>query len=120
QQFISEGHMYVCTCTAEDFRELRVSMGNCPCRDNTNTDNLTKWEKMNNTVGGFSEGEAVVRVRTSMDNKNPALRDWPALRIQTAPHPKVGNKYRVWPLLDFQSAVEDHEKASLTSSAARI
>ena len=110
QQFISEGHMYVCTCSAEDFRELRVSMKNCPCRDNSNSDNLTKWEKMNDAVDGFSEGEAVVRVRTSMDNKNPALRDWPALRIQTAPHPKVGDTYRVWPLLDFQSAVEDHEQ----------
>ena len=110
QQFISEGHMYVCTCTAEDFRGFRVSMQDCPCRDNSNSDNLAKWKEMNDTGGGFSEGDAVVRVRTSMDNNNPALRDWPALRIQTAPHPKVGNKYRVWPLLDFQSAVEDHEQ----------
>ena len=110
QQFISEGHMYVCTCTAEDFREFRVSMQDCPCRNNSNSDNLAKWMQMNDSEGGFSEGDAVVRVRTSMDKKNPALRDWPALRIQTAPHPKVGDKYRVWPLLDFQSAVEDHEQ----------
>jgi glutamyl-tRNA synthetase len=39
---------------------------------------------------------------------NPALRDWPALRIQHANHPLVGDRYKVWPLLDFQSAVEDH------------
>ena len=48
-----------------------------------------------------------------MTLKNPALRDWPALRIQDTianPHPRenIGSKYRVWPLLDFQSAVEDH------------
>ena len=110
QQFISEGHMYVCTCTAEDFREFRESMQDCPCRNNSNSDSLAKWKEMNDTGGVFSEGDAVVRVRTSMDKKNPALRDWPALRIQTAPHPKVGDKYRVWPLLDFQSAVEDHEQ----------
>ena len=36
------------------------------------------------------------------------MRDWPAARIQTNPHPRVGNAWRVWPLLDFQSAVEDH------------
>jgi glutamyl-tRNA synthetase len=63
--------------------------------------------------GTFKPGDAVVRVKTGMDLKNPALRDWPALRMQdteTNPHPrkKIGSKYRVWPLLDFQSAVEDH------------
>ena len=47
-----------------------------------------------------------------MKLKNPALRDWPALRIQDTqknPHPRseIGSIYRVWPLLDFQSAVED-------------
>jgi glutamyl-tRNA synthetase len=63
--------------------------------------------------GTFVPGDAVVRVKTAMDLKNPALRDWPALRIQNTaehPHPRpgIGSKYRVWPLLDFQSAVEDH------------
>jgi Glutamyl- and glutaminyl-tRNA synthetases len=43
-----------------------------------------------------------------MDLPNPALRDWPALRIQHSPHPIVGDTYKVWPLLDFQSAIEDH------------
>ena len=61
----------------------------------------------------FNPGDAVVRVRTDMSLKNPALRDWPALRIQDTeknPHPRteIGSKYTVWPLLDFQSAVEDH------------
>ena len=63
--------------------------------------------------GTYKPGDAVVRVKTEMDLKNPALRDWPALRIQdtkTHPHPRpeVGSTYTVWPLLDFQSAVEDH------------
>ena len=49
-----------------------------------------------------SEGE------DCLDLPNPALRDWPALRIQHTPHPIVGDKYKVWPLLDFQSAIEDH------------
>ena len=59
---------------------------------------------------GFLEGGAVVRVRTDMTLPNPALRDWPALRIQHSPHPIVGDRYKVWPLLDFQSAIEDHEQ----------
>ncbi|HQE97907.1 MAG TPA: glutamate--tRNA ligase family protein, partial [Methanothrix sp.] len=56
----------------------------------------------------IAEGEAVLRVKTDMHHKDPAIRDWPAFRIVTAPHPLVGDKYRVWPLLDFESAVEDH------------
>ena len=63
--------------------------------------------------GAYKPGEAVVRVKTGMDQRNPALRDWPALRLQdtvTNPHPRpeVASKHQVWPLLDFQSAIEDH------------
>jgi glutamyl-tRNA synthetase len=98
---------YVCNCSSEKFKEHRVGMTNCPCRENTTEVNLQKWKLMNEE-DGYSPGDAVVRVKTDMTLKNPALRDWPALRIQTNAHPRVGNKWRVWPLLDFQSAVEDH------------
>lgn len=108
KQFIADDYMYVCTCTADEFKQLRTDQQECPCRANSTLKNSDLWDQMNDTKGRFNEGDAVVRVRTGMDHKNPALRDWPALRIQRAPHPKVGEKYRVWPLLDFQSAVEDH------------
>ena len=108
KQFIADDYMYVCTCTADEFKQLRNDQQECPCRANSTLKNSDLWDQMNDTEGRFNEGDAVVRVRTGMDHKNPALRDWPALRIQRAPHPKVGEKYRVWPLLDFQSAVEDH------------
>ena len=102
---------YVCQCSADEFREFRVSKTNCPCRDNDVKLNVELWNKM--LDGTFVPGDAVVRVKTDMTLKNPALRDWPALRIQDTtknPHPRkeIGSKYRVWPLLDFQSAVEDY------------
>ena len=102
---------YVCQCSAEDFREFRVNKTNCPCRDNDVQLNQKLWSKM--LDGTFQPGDAVVRVKTDMSLKNPALRDWPALRIQDTvanphPRPEIGSKYRVWPLLDFQSAVEDY------------
>ena len=106
-KMIKGGFGYVCTCSAESFREFRVSKQECPCRDNSVDENMERWEKMNDPEG-FQPGEAVVRVKTDMSLKNPALRDWPALRIQTNPHPRVGSKWRVWPLLDFQSAIEDY------------
>ncbi len=108
---LNGGFGYVCQCSAEEFREFRVSKTNCPCRANNIPQNIDLWNKM--LDGTFVPGDAIVRVKTDMTLKNPALRDWPALRIQDTvknPHPRkaIGSKYRVWPLLDFQSAVEDH------------
>ena len=110
-EMLEQGFGYVCRCTAEAFKEFRISKTNCPCRSQSVPDNLVLWKRMLN--GKFKPGEAVVRVKTDMKLKNPALRDWPALRIQdtaTHPHPRpeIGSKHVVWPLLDFQSAVEDH------------
>ena len=106
EKMLVGGFGYVCECTADDFREFRASKITCQCRKKTVQHNLDDWSKMNS--GEIEEGGAVVRVKTGMDLPNPALRDWPALRIQHSPHPIVGDMYKVWPLLDFQSAIEDH------------
>jgi len=58
--------------------------------------------------GGFAEGEAVVRLKTRMDDKNPVLRDPPLLRIIDTPHPRTGTKYRVYPLYNYANTIEDH------------
>jgi glutamyl-tRNA synthetase len=61
--------------------------------------------------GGYVEGEAVVRVKTDLSHPNPAVRDWPALRIidnEKYPHPRVGSKYRVWPLYNLAAGLDDH------------
>lgn len=111
EKMLDGGFGYVCQCSAEEFRQLRVDKTECPCRNHDSNYNLELWNKMLDST--FNPGDAVVRVKTGMDLKNPALRDWPALRIQDTkahPHPRkeIGSKYRVWPLLDFQSAVEDY------------
>ncbi len=61
--------------------------------------------------GGYVEGSAVVRVKTDLNHPNPAVRDWPALRIidpEKYPHPRVGSKYRVWPLYNLAAGLDDH------------
>jgi glutamyl-tRNA synthetase len=110
ERMLSEGFGYICQCPAEDFRTFRETKQDCPCRDKSVDLNVEGWNMM--LDGTYNPGDAVVRVKTDMELKNPALRDWPALRIQDTeknPHPRpgIGSKYRVWPLLDFQSAVED-------------
>tara|TARA_Y100000589_G_scaffold332245_1_gene390726 strand:+ start:12892 stop:14595 length:1704 start_codon:yes stop_codon:yes gene_type:complete len=111
EKMLNEGFGYVCKCSAEAFRAFRESKSNCPCRDKSVEENMRDWNKM--LDGTYKPGDAVVRVKTDMTLKNPALRDWPALRMQDTiqnPHPRptIASTYKVWPLLDFQSAVEDH------------
>ncbi|MDG1525548.1 MAG: glutamate--tRNA ligase [Candidatus Thalassarchaeaceae archaeon] len=106
EKTLAENHAYVCECTGDAFKEFRISKTECPCRNRSTEDNLSLWEKMND--GSIQPGGAVIRIKTDMTLANPALRDWPALRIQHANHPMVADRYKVWPLLDFQSAVEDH------------
>jgi glutamyl-tRNA synthetase len=70
---------------------------------------LERWKNM--LTGGYAEGGAVVRVKTDLNHPNPAVRDWPALRIIDAekyPHPRVGKKYRVWPLYNMAAGLDDH------------
>ncbi|BAA30798.1 glutamate--tRNA ligase [Pyrococcus horikoshii] len=108
EELIKMGKAYVCTCPPEKFRELRDKGIPCPHRDEPVEVQLERWKKMLN--GEYKEGEAVVRIKTDLNHPNPAVRDWPALRIIDNPnHPRTGNKYRVWPLYNFASAIDDHE-----------
>jgi len=109
EKILKSGHAYVCTCKRENFQE-KVRIGqSCPCRNLMPNENLLRWNRMLN--GTYGEGEAVVRIKTDLDHPNPAVRDWPALRIidtKTCPHPRVGSKYRVWPLYNFACGIDDH------------
>ena len=106
EELILAGGAYVCSCEQAAFKELKDKSIFCPHRDQSPEEAMSLWKKM--LSGELQEGQAVLRVRTDMSHKDPAIRDWAAFRIVTAPHPMVGSKYRAWPLLDFESAVEDH------------
>jgi len=58
---------------------------------------------------GFKGGEAVLRFKSGMKDKNPAMRDFPLARINLTKHPRQGNKYRVWPLMNLAVSVDDIE-----------
>lgn len=100
--------LYVCECEGDAFRALKEKAEPCPHRGRSIEENLAQWRRM--LDGDFRRGGAVVRVKTDIAHRDPALRDWVAFRIAEEPHPRVGDKYRVWPLLDFQSAVDDHDE----------
>jgi len=106
-RLLDMGKSYVCTCSADDFREFSKKKLACPCRDNSNEENIKKWHDM---FDKYQEGEAVVRLKTDMQHKNPAMRDFPLFRINDSPHPRFEKKYRVWPLMNFSVTVDDHEE----------
>jgi glutamyl-tRNA synthetase len=109
EKLLTGGDAYVCTCTKEKFRKLVLAKKACPDRDLPPSEQLTRWKCM--LDGAYKEGEAVVRVKTDLNHPNPAVRDWPAFRIinpKRYPHPRVGSKYRVWPLYNFSAGVDDH------------
>lgn len=109
EKLLKAGNAYVCTCDSEEFRRELLAHEACPCRGLPPEEQLVRWRKM--LDGDFKEGEAVVRVKTDLDHPNPAVRDWPALRIidpEKHPHPRVGRKYRVWPLYNLACGVDDH------------
>ncbi len=86
-QLIVKGGAYMCTCPGDEFKKLKDSSQGCPHRDATVQENLDLWEKMPQT----SEGEMVLRVKTDIKHKNPAIRDWVAMRVVEEEHPRLGS-----------------------------
>ena len=109
EKLIREGDAYVCECSPEEFRKKILAKESCPCRNLSAKVQLDRWKGMLN--GAYAEGQAVVRVKTDLEHLNPAVRDWPALRIidtKKYPHPRVGSKYIVWPLYNLAAGIDDH------------
>ena len=106
RQLLEMEAAYVCTCPAEELRELRAAGKACPHRDVVPPVHLDMWDRM--LDGNYGPGEASVVVKTDLGDPNPALRDFVALRISDEPHPKTGDRYRVYPLYNFSVALDDH------------
>jgi glutamyl-tRNA synthetase len=109
ERLIRDGNAYVCECPPEEFKKKTLAKEPCPCRILSTAENLERWNRM--LSGGYTEGQAVVRVKTELEHPNPAVRDWPALRIidtKKYPHPRVGSKYIVWPLYNLAAGLDDH------------
>ncbi|MFX1309908.1 MAG: glutamate--tRNA ligase [Promethearchaeota archaeon] len=107
EKLINDNIAYVCFCPADEFREkYKKRKKACPHRNQSIEKNLEEWKAMLNKE--YHEGQAVVRLKTGMDQKDPALRDQIIMRISEAEHPRVGNKYIVWPMLEYSWAIDDY------------
>lgn len=108
RRLIDLGKAYVCTCEAEQMREFKEQSRACPHHDQTPEEAHELFSKM--LSHHFSEGEAVLVVKTDLHHPNPAVRDFVGLRIvDSVPHPRTGTRYTVYPMMNLSVAVDDHE-----------
>lgn len=107
RRVIERGAAYVCTCPSETLRANRAVGRACPERGQTVGDALDGWERM--LGGAYAPGEAVLRLKTDLADPDPAFRDRVLFRLSDLDHPRVGRRYRVWPMLEFSWAVDDVE-----------
>ncbi len=104
EQLIKLGNAYVCNCPQEKFKALVDKSKACLCRSLKIEENMKRWLKM------FKDAEnCFLRIKTDLNDKNPAIRDWPAFRISDEEHPRKGKEFRVWPLMNFSVAIDDYE-----------
>ena len=106
ERLLEMGKAYICTCDPEKYKELINKSQACPCRKLSVEEQEQRWKNM---FEKYKQGEAVARIKTDITHKNPAMRDWPAFRINESKHPKQGKKYRVWRLMNMAVVSDDIE-----------
>ncbi|MGC9123305.1 MAG: glutamate--tRNA ligase [Thermoplasmata archaeon] len=102
------GKAYITLCDEKEWRSLKAKQKPCPDRDIDPSIHLERWEKM--LSGEYEERQAVYVIKTDLSHPNPAIRDWAAFRIIKKPkHPRTGDKFIVYPLMNFSVAIDDHD-----------
>ena len=104
EELIKLEKAYVCSCPQEVLGKNREQGVECSCRQLPEKEQKIRWKKMFKA----KQGDFVVRLKTNMQDSNPAFRDRVLFKISDAEHPRVGKKYRVWPTLEMSWAVDDH------------
>ncbi|MEM2713962.1 MAG: glutamate--tRNA ligase family protein [Candidatus Pacearchaeota archaeon] len=87
EKLIELGQAYVCFCDAETLRKNREKGIECEHRAFSVEKNLAEWKAM--LEGKYKEGEAVLRLKTSMKHPNPAFRDRVLFRLSSKLHPRL-------------------------------
>lgn len=106
RKLIQAGHMYVCECPQDQFKQSKLASVACPHRDVSVEKTLEKFEGM--ISGKYAHGKASAVIKTDLNHPNPSIRDWIAFRVREEVHPLTGKTYFAYPLMNFSVAVDDH------------
>ena len=106
RKLLVAGKAYACSCSVEVMKEMRMHGEACKHSEQKPEENGLIFTEM---LGGkFEEGDTVIRFRGDMKSDNTALRDPTILRIKLDKHYRQGTKYKVWPLYDFNTPINDY------------
>lgn len=105
KQLIEQGDAYVCEQDPEVFKELVDTKQTNECRELNSSIHLQRFESMKNSE--YKEGQAVIRIKSDLEHKNPAMRDFALARVKYGNHARIGNKYSLWPMYNLCCAIDD-------------
>ena len=109
EELISKGLAYVCFLSNDETREYRGTLKepgkNSPYRDSSTKENLTIFKKMK--LGGFKEGECVLRARIDMSSSFMCMRDPTLYRIRFETHHQTNDNWCIYPMYDFSHCIGD-------------
>jgi glutamyl-tRNA synthetase len=105
KKLVKKNCAYVCECSSDLIKINRSNGTPCICRVNEVDINLNKFDNM--ILGKYRQNQVIVRYRGDMMSLNTAMRDPTLFRIIEDSHPRLANKYFLWPTYDFAAPVED-------------
>jgi glutaminyl-tRNA synthetase len=109
EYLIQQGKAYVEDLTADEIRTYRGTLTEpgkeSPYRGRSVEENLELFRRMK--TGEFPDGTKVLRAKIDMASPNMNLRDPVLYRIIHAPHPHVGDTWRIYPMYDFAHGQSD-------------
>lgn len=109
EYLIQQGKAYVEDLSADEIRSYRGTLTEpgkeSPFRNRPVEENLELFRRMK--AGEFPDGAKVLRARIDMAAPNMNLRDPVLYRIIHAPHPHVGDAWKIYPMYDFAHGQSD-------------
>jgi bifunctional glutamyl/prolyl-tRNA synthetase len=105
EKLLKEGKAYVDDTDPETMKAQREQKIESSNRNNTYEENAKLWEEMKK---GTAQGQKYcVRAKIDMQSPNGCLRDPTIYRCKNEPHPRTGDKYKVYPTYDFACPIVD-------------
>jgi glutaminyl-tRNA synthetase len=109
EHLIQQGKAYVEDLTADEIRTYRGTLTEpgkeSPYRNRPIEESLDLFRRMR--AGEFPDGAKVLRALIDMASPNMNLRDPVLYRIIHAPHPHVGDSWRIYPMYDYAHGQSD-------------
>ena len=104
EEMLKKGYLYVCECSQDEMHDLKVKGVECSCRHMPPEEQMKRWKEMFKA----KMGSMTVRLKTNMQDPDPAFRDRVMFKISDRPHPRTKTKYRIYPSMEFSWAIDDH------------